>query len=164
MKFKLMMAFCYGWLVLNVVGFGSWAVVATKTSYVYAGLIGCCALISFVGLVGLIWEGVKYYRGAKQLTPAQADSLRDALARPAIDVGAKQLPSRTRPEGIELTRTQRGTDPKYTWRFTPDNCFDCCEPFRERDDSLSFYTVVLDWRMARCCPECFPQYQDRWMG
>lgn len=167
MKFKLMMAFCYGWLILNVVGFGIWSVVSIEKSYVCAGLLGCCALISFVGLVGLIWEGVKYCRGSKprhQLTPAQADSLRDALARPAIDVGAKQLPSRMRPEGIKLKRTDRGTDPKYTWRFTPDNCFDCCEPFRERDDSLSFYTVVINSRMTRCCPECFPQYQDGWMG
>ena len=63
-----------------------------------------------------------------------------------------------------LTRTERGTDPKYTWRFTPDNCIHCCAAFRERDGHLPFYTVVLDWRMARCCPECFPQYQDRWMG
>jgi len=64
----------------------------------------------------------------------------------------------------ELKWTERGTDPKYTWRFTPDNCFDCCRPFRERSDDLSFYTVVIDWRMARCCPECFPKYQDKWMG
>jgi len=72
--------------------------------------------------------------------------------------------SRVQPKG-ELKRTERGTDPKYTWRFTPDNCFDCCTPFRERDDGhLSFYTVVIDCRMTRCCPECFPQYQDRWMG
>jgi len=35
----------------------------------------------------------------QQLNTAQANDLREALNRPAIDVGAKQLPSRTRPEG-----------------------------------------------------------------
>jgi len=29
-----------------------------------------------------------------QLTPAQADALWDAMARPAVDVGAKRLPPR----------------------------------------------------------------------
>ena len=71
-------------------------------------------------------------------------------------------PKPLRPKSIE--RTNRGTDPKYTWRFTPDNCFDCGLPFREQAGHLPFYTVVIDCRMTRCCPECFPKYQDRWMG
>ena len=66
MKFKHMMAFCYGWLLLYVVGFGIWSVVSIEKSYGLAAMLGCCALISFVGLVGLIREGVKYTQAGKK--------------------------------------------------------------------------------------------------
>ncbi len=41
----------------------------------------------------------------RQLTPLQADALQDALAHPAVDVGAKQLPSRMKPNLTPFTIT-----------------------------------------------------------
>ena len=68
MKFKLMMTFVYVWLSFTVFGFSLWSLVAIKTSYVYAGLIGCCALIQIVTLVKCIQADLEYRR-PKPLRP-----------------------------------------------------------------------------------------------
>lgn len=46
-----------------------------------------------------------------------------------------------------------------------DHCFDCDNEFDyEKCESLPFYTVVIKFHIKRCCPLCFPKYQDKWMG
>jgi hypothetical protein len=60
MKFKPMMAFVYGWLVLNVVGFGIWSIATIEKSYCLAIYLGCVALLQFVCLVGCIWSHLKH--------------------------------------------------------------------------------------------------------
>lgn len=63
-------------------------------------------------------------------------------------------------------------EPKYKYPFNhpgdEDHCFACGEAFnaaaaRERGH-LPFYTVLIGTRVKRCCPDCFPVYQDYWLG